>query len=205
MAQAIPSRLRVERLQVPPLAAVSFELAPEEYLGIRGPSGVGKSRLLRSIADLEVHSGGAWLDGRPCDRFSGPEWRHQVGLLPPESAWWGHRVADHFPRDKSPELEPLGLSEDVMEWSVERLSSGERQRLALARLLANEPRVLLLDEPTANLDPENVTRVEQRVEAYSREHGAGVVWVSHDPEQLARLCPRQLYLDTNSAPVEVRA
>jgi ABC-type iron transport system FetAB ATPase subunit len=78
-----------------------------------------------------------------------------------------------------------------MDQAVIRLSSGEKQRLALLRLLANQPRVLLLDEPTANLDPENTRRVEAVIREYCRERAAAVVWVSHDREQAARVADRQ--------------
>ncbi len=78
-----------------------------------------------------------------------------------------------------------------MRWSVSRLSTSERQRLALARLLAQGPEALLLDEATANLDPSIRERVELVVEAYRAEQAAAVLWVSHDPEQRERLGGRQ--------------
>jgi putative ABC transport system ATP-binding protein len=78
---------------------------------------------------------------------------------------------------------------------VARLSSGERQRFALLRLLANRPRVLLLDEPTANLDPDNVIRVEKLVATYMAAEGAGVLWVSHDPLQTTRVARRTLWME----------
>lgn len=74
-----------------------------------------------------------------------------------------------------------------MDWEVSRLSSGERQRLSLARLLAGYPKVLLLDEPTANLDKANTNRVEELILTYLREQGASALWVSHDPEQRHRM------------------
>ena len=79
-----------------------------------------------------------------------------------------------------------------MDWSVARLSSGERQRLALLRVLANRPPVLLLDEPTANLDEATTARVEALLKDYRTLHGAGVLWVSHDPQQLRRVADRHL-------------
>jgi len=89
-------------------------------------------------------------------------------------------------------LQRLGFGPDVLDWMVSRLSTGERQRLSLARLLANRPRALLLDEATANLDPPNRTLVETLVEDYRTRQGAPVLWVSHDPEQRQRLRGRSL-------------
>jgi ABC-type multidrug transport system ATPase subunit len=91
-----------------------------------------------------------------------PDWRRRVGLLPAESGWWADRVGAHFittndarnpATTPTPILARLGFEPDVLDWDVQRLSSGERQRLGLARLLLNRPEVLLLDEATANLDP----------------------------------------------------
>jgi ABC-type iron transport system FetAB ATPase subunit len=91
-------------------------------------------------------------------------------------------------------LEKLGFETDVLEWRVDRLSTGERQRLALFRLLLNEPKVLLLDEPTAALDVSNVWKVEEVISNVRKTTGAAVVWVSHNPEQIARVADRHLEL-----------
>jgi ABC-type iron transport system FetAB ATPase subunit len=84
-------------------------------------------------------------------------------------------------------LAQLGFEPDALDWDVQRLSTGERQRLALARLIANRPQVLLLDEATANLDPANRERAEQLIDTYRRTHEAAVFWASHDPDQRQRL------------------
>ena len=91
-------------------------------------------------------------------------------------------------------LTTLGLTEPVLDQPVTRLSSGERQRLALLRLLANRPRVLLLDEPTANLDTDNTRRIESVISEYSRTNQAAVIWISHDRTQVTRVANRHMEL-----------
>ncbi len=173
---------------------VSFALKAGECLSVSGPSGAGKTLLLRSLADLDPHEGQVGLEDRQQGDFNPPAWRREVGLLPAEPAWWSDRVGDHFPATCEADVERLGFPAEVMGWMVSRLSSGERQRLALLRLLCNRPRVLLLDEPTANLDADNTERVEGMVRDYLREHAACAVWVSHDPAQRERVAVRELSL-----------
>lgn len=183
-----PSLLELEGLHRPAIGPVSLRVAAGECICISGPSGAGKSQLLRAIADLDPHDGEVWLSGQPAESIAPPEWRRQVGLLPPESSWWLPQVADHFPATAP--LAEVGLADSILDQPVSRLSSGERQRLALLRLLANRPRVLLLDEPTANLDPDNTRRVEAVIAAYRESQGAAVIWVSHDRGQAARVSKR---------------
>jgi len=177
------------------MGPIDLELAPGECLAISGPSGSGKSLLLRAIADLDPHQGGLRLDGRSYREYSGPGWRRQLGLLPAETHWWEDRVGVHFVAPAQHLLRVLGFEPECLDWPVSRLSSGERQRLGLARLLAQSPRVLLLDEPTANLDATNTQRVEACVDAYRDERQAPVLWISHDPEQRRRVAGRELRLE----------
>lgn len=172
----------------------ALSLAAGECVTLRGASGSGKTLLLRAIADLDPHEGWATLDGVPCADMLAPVWRRQVALLPAESQWWADDVGTHFPLDDCPYWAPLGFTPEVRAWQVSRLSSGERQRLALARALMNRPRVLLLDEPTASLDPANTQAVETLVAEYRRESGATVLWVSHDAAQAARVGQRHFRL-----------
>ena len=189
------STLSVNELAVLDIRPASFTLHEGECVGLSGPSGEGKSLLLRAIADLIPHGGTVMLDGEDCKHINPARWRRRVGLLLPESHWWSDRVGDHFPVREMDKVTALGFDEGVFDWQVSRCSSGEKQRLALLRLLANQPQVLLLDEPTASLDPDSVGRVEALLEQYRHEHGAPVLWVSHDPLQLGRVASRQLRLE----------
>jgi ABC-type iron transport system FetAB ATPase subunit len=202
--------LRLQRLHPRMLAPLDLTVAAGGLVFVSGPSGAGKSLLLRSVADLDPNEGDAFVGELARSALSAPEWRRRVGLLPAESGWWDETVGAHFPApgqqtgvdpaggekqsDPIDLLRQLGFDADVLAWAVSRLSTGERQRLALARLLANAPEALLLDEATANLDPSNRERVEAAVDDYRLHHSAAVLWVSHDPEQRARLSDRSLVI-----------
>jgi ABC-type iron transport system FetAB ATPase subunit len=168
---------------------MDFRIPPGECLGLSGPSGCGKSLLLRALADLDPQGGGeVVLNGARRSETPAPLWRSRVGLLPAESRWWHDAVAPHFPEGRCDAslLAALGLQKEALDWPVARLSAGERQRLALVRLLARQPDALLLDEPTANLDPESAERVEGVILAFRVRHAAPVLWVSHLSAQLDR-------------------
>jgi putative ABC transport system ATP-binding protein len=195
--------LRLDGIAPRTLAPVDLALDAGELVFASGPSGSGKSLLLRAIADLDPHAGEAWLGAEARSRMAPPVWRRRVGLLPAESFWWAETVGAHLTALQTPgpnaerlsgRLAALGFEPDVLDWSVTRLSTGERQRLALVRLLAQAPEALLLDEATANLDPSNRDRVETLVETYRREQAAAVLWVSHDPEQRRRLGGRSFVI-----------
>jgi ABC-type iron transport system FetAB ATPase subunit len=173
--------------RAPLLAPFDLNLPAGECLTLTGPSGCGKSRLLRTMADLEPSQGQIWLNGQEKQSFSGPQWRSKVGLLMAESGWWSERVGDHFPNLEVSLFEQLGLPLEAADWEISRLSSGERQRLALIRLLTNQPQVLLLDEPTANLDHSNTFCVEEIIADWRQRHQTAVLWVTHDPRQQQRV------------------
>jgi len=180
--------LKLEAFGCRSIRHLDLEVAAGQRLGITGPSGTGKSLLLRAIADLDLHDGRMWLDGVEAGRIPAPYWRRKVALLPSESAWWFDTVGEHFADIPPFGMEQLGFASEVLTWQVGHLSSGERQRLALLRVLANTPRVLLLDEPTANLDEVNTERAEKLIGSYCKAHQPAVVWVGHDLEQLKRCC-----------------
>ncbi|HAA93497.1 MAG TPA: ATP-binding protein, partial [Rhodospirillaceae bacterium] len=120
--------------------------------------------------------------------------------LHPDTGWWADRVRPHFAdwAAASPLIDAFGLSAEVAEWQIARLSSGEKQRLALARLLASGPRLLLLDEPTSALDDKSVSAVEGEL---LRRLGDGAILLiaTHDAAQAKRLGARILTFDNGVA------
>lgn len=187
-------RLQINKLRIPILEPVDMVIDAGECVSLNGPSGSGKSMLLRAIADLDPHEGEVYLEGKGANSMEAPQWRRQVALLAAESQWWGDLVAEHFLVSDPEGLEALGFPTDVMQWQVARLSTGEKQRLALLRIFCNRPQVLLLDEPTANLDAAAAHKVEQMIEYYRRSQDAAVLWVSHDPAQRTRVATRHYHI-----------
>jgi ABC-type iron transport system FetAB ATPase subunit len=183
--------LRVEALRFHGFGPVDLEVGAGECVAVTGPSGAGKTLLLRAIADLDPHEGRVSLDGVDCVSVAAPRWRRRVGLLRAESRWWRDAVGEHFCRAERGQLARLGFDEAVLRAPVARLSSGERQRLALLRLLANRPQALLLDEPTAHLDASAAASTEALLRDYRTETGAAVVWVTHDAGQSERVAQRR--------------
>ena len=185
--------LTIKQLRTRHVGPLDLRMAHGECVVISGPSGAGKTLLLRAIADLDEHSGEVSLDGVFCRALSAHEWRTIVGLLPSESQWWYERIGEHFAENVNETLlDELGFGPEVMEWEVARCSTGERQRLGLLRLLQQDPKVLLLDEPTASLDAANTMRVEKLIERLRREQGIVVMWVTHDAAQASRVATRKL-------------
>ncbi|SFD88641.1 ABC transporter [Thiohalospira halophila DSM 15071] len=187
------ARLNARGLTTARIGPLELALAIGECIGLAGPSGSGKTQLLRALADLDARQGALALDGVPADDVEPTEWRRRVGLLPAEPVWWAETVGAHFPLDTDPPLAALGLNRAILQRAPSTCSTGERQRLALARLLARDPQVLLLDEPTANLDAASAGRVVECIRE-RRDTGVAVLWVAHDEAELGRVADRRLTL-----------
>ncbi|NJO67846.1 MAG: ATP-binding cassette domain-containing protein [Rhodospirillales bacterium] len=185
--------LSVRAISRPGLAPASLRVAHGQCVAIDGPSGAGKTLLLRAIADLDPNSGEVVLNGRPRHAIPAPDWRRQVGYIAAESGWWGESVGSHLADGDriAPLLTELSLPADAGTWPIARLSTGERQRLALVRTLTRFPLVLLLDEPTSALDQATTERVENVLRRMLR-NGVGIVLVTHDRDQIARLADLRL-------------
>jgi len=188
-------RLQVRSLQSPLAGPFSFDLAAGECLTISGPSGAGKSLLLRMLCDLDPNTGEALLNGVPRASMPAPAWRAAVVYQPAEAAWWLPTAGEHFTPGQMPRVQALlpqlNLSPALLESEITRLSTGERQRMALIRSLACAPQVLLLDEPTAALDPEAVAATEMLLK---KELAAGLslILVTHSQAQANTLGHRSM-------------
>lgn len=220
-AAALRARLRVRRRDFD--VDVAFEVAPGETLAVMGRSGAGKSTILQVLAGLvSLKEGEITVDGRVIDRSSGPRVRtppmsrgivllgQDARLFPHlsarENVAFGPRgsgVAASLARSAADDwLARVGLP-DAGDRRPSELSGGERQRVAVARALAAEPRVVLLDEPLVALDP--VTASEIRTMLGERLAGVTTVAVTHDAVDAAALADRLMIIEqgrvTQSGPV----
>ena len=189
--------LSVKNLTRLSIGPIDLDVEAGTRLVLRGPSGAGKSLLLRAIADLDPNEGEVSLNGEQRETMEAPDWRARVMYVPASSGWWADTVRPHFEglslSAVKDILHRLSLESTALDWQTSNLSTGERQRLALARAIAHEPDVLLLDEPTSGLDPDNVTRAEKLITELS-DTGKAIVFVSHDPAQAQRLATRHVEL-----------
>ena len=190
---------------------LSFNLSPGESLGLTGPSGSGKTLLLRTIAGLEEPDGGeVSLEGRSLNDWYPPAYRSRVIYFHQQPAFLEGSVEENLRavfsfglhRERAfdragilAKLSSLGKDGSFLDKPADRLSGGEAQLVAFLRGLQLNPTILLLDEPTASLDPETTTQVETLVaEWMTQKPDHAVVWTSHDPDQLNRLTTRTVPL-----------
>jgi phosphate-transporting ATPase len=196
--------LQVLDLRTNVLKPASLSLWAGECIALRGPSGAGKTLLLRAIADLDPNEGLVCMNGRDRSTIAAPEWRRLVGYVPAEPGWWADTVGEHFSEWAAAVafVRDLGFPEEAKAWPITRLSTGERLRLALIRALVVRPKVLLLDEPTAALDPASVAAVESLITTQLRA-GLAVLWVTHDAEQAKRIAHRILVVKSGQVQEEI--
>ena len=188
------------------LEDVSVSIPESTVLVVVGPSGAGKSSFLRLLNRLdEPTEGTVLLEGEDYRNLPPRDLRKRVGLVPQDPALVPGTVFENVARgpllrDESidethlPELlERLGLT-GYEDRDVEELSGGEKQRVAIARTLLNDPDVLLLDEPTSHLDSKAEERVEALLVDLIRELDLTVVMVTHDEDQARRIGDHVLIL-----------
>ncbi len=195
------------------LAGVSFEIAPG-ITGLLGPNGAGKTTLLRILATVLAPDGGDLevLGRDPADGNERLEIRRRLGYMPQEPGFYRNfsafefvdyvailkemtdRRRRHGEVRRVLELVDLGA---VMQRKMKALSGGMRRRVALAQALLGEPELLVLDEPTAGLDPEQRLRFRQLLSQLAQDRT--VVLSTHQTEDVAALCQRVVVMDEGAA------
>ena len=197
---------------------LSFDIAAGEIVGVIGPNSSGKTTLIRLLTRvLEPGSGEIRLEGVPVRRLSRVDLARRVAVVPqgilPQFPFtvgelvlmgrYPHDPGRYFesPRDRTvarEAMEATGVLE-LADLPLDDLSGGERQRAVIARALAQEPRLLVLDEPTAHLDLRYQVEAATLLRRLNRELGMSVLLVSHDLNLAAEVCDRLLLLNAGRA------
>jgi len=190
---------RSGKVDVPALRGVNIEIFPGEFVSIMGPSGCGKSTLLHVIGGLaQTTSGRVLLDGNDLSSMSDSARtllrRHKVGfvfqkfnLLPALDAFHNITLAQHIhgngfdPHRFDVVANLLGLT-DRLHHKPSELSGGEQQRVAVARAIISEPKIVLADEPTGNLDTKSSESVLSLLRQLNKELGQTIIMITHNPD-----------------------
>jgi putative ABC transport system ATP-binding protein len=193
---------RAGKVEVPALRGVDFEVTAGEFVSVMGPSGCGKSTMLYVIGGLaQATRGHVLVDGNDLVAMSDAERtklrRHKIGfvfqrfnLLPTLDAYGNIAIAQHIhgngfdPHRFDVVTTLLGLKERLHHKPSE-LSGGEQQRVAIARAIINEPKIVLADEPTGNLDTKTSEVVLGMLRRLNKELGQTIVMITHNPEAAA--------------------
>jgi iron(III) transport system ATP-binding protein len=185
------------------LDGIDLAIAPGELFALLGPSGCGKTTLLRLIAGFaEVTRGRIRVGG--ADISALPPWKRDIGMVFQSYALWPHKtvgenVAFGLEERRLPRAEIRRRAEaaltfvglrDLVDRRPSQLSGGQQQRVALARTIAIEPKILLLDEPLSNLDAKLRVQVRRELRALQKSLGLTTVIVTHDQEEANTICDR---------------
>lgn len=187
---------------------ISFDVAPGESFGLLGPNGAGKSTTMRMIGGTSLRTSGRLTVLGLDPEVNGPEVRASLGVVPQQDALDEElRVRDNLlvygryfglPRDylqrKADELLEFAQLGDKSREKVQALSGGMKRRLTIARGLVNEPRILLLDEPTTGLDPQARHVLWDRLFRL-KEQGVTLVLTTHFMDEAEQLCDRLVVID----------
>ena len=188
---------------------IRLEIGAGERWAVTGPSGSGKTVFLRTLAGLMPRqTGEIRLRGRSFDQMWAPEWRARIVYVPqrpalPEGSvqaalaapfrFRAHRGRAFSSEEAGRCLAQVGIAADFLQQDVATLSGGESQVVAVLRALLIQPSILLLDEPTASLDPARAANVEMLVHHWqAAAPDRACIWTSHDPAQLTRVTDLRL-------------
>ncbi|MCI9402600.1 MAG: energy-coupling factor transporter ATPase [Oscillospiraceae bacterium] len=203
------------------LVDVDFTAYRGEYLGVIGHTGSGKSTLIQHLNGLlKPTSGKVLVEGRDIwqDKATTRWARFQVGLVfqypeyqlfeetvykdisfGPKNMGLDEQEVDHRVREAA---QFVGLTDALLEASPFELSGGQKRRVAIAGVIAMEPSVLILDEPTAGLDPVGVEQILGNIRDYHKAKNATIIIVSHSMEEMARTVDRLVVVNDGRIPFE---
>lgn len=195
------------------LQEISLRIERGEFIGVIGPNGSGKSTLLKTLCRLlSPQKGEILLDLVPLKEMSQRDIARKIAVVPQEAySLFPFRVIEMVLMGRSPYLghlmfegaRDLEIAKKAMDWteilpiserSIDELSGGERKRVFIARALAQEPEVILLDEPTANLDIHHQVDFLDLILSLNREKGLTIVMASHDLNIASEYCDRLIFL-----------
>jgi len=200
--QGLKKIYRVGKVEVPALRGADLLVHEGEFVAVVGPSGCGKSTLLHILGGLTPPSGGKVLvDGNDFSTMTDADRtrfrRHKIGfvfqrfnLLPTLTARQNIIIAQHIqgngfnPHRFEAVVQMLGI-QDKLDHKPSALSGGEQQRVAIARAVICEPKILLADEPTGNLDSDNSQIVLNMMRALNRSYRQTILMITHNPEAAA--------------------
>ncbi|NOZ03362.1 MAG: ATP-binding cassette domain-containing protein [FCB group bacterium] len=188
---------------------ISLQIEAGDFLSILGPSGAGKSTLLRLFNGLDSPTAGTIeYQGKPLFSYPMTGLRKRVGMVFQNPVMVRGTVRDNLlltQRWEQPStnlaeetlvsvLAQVDLSPAILDQDTKTISGGEKQRVALARVLLNKPEVLLLDEPTANLDPQLARRIVRLIHQLFKQLKLTIIMVSHDYSLLSKYTTRIAFL-----------
>lgn len=182
---------------------VTFSIEKGEFVSILGPSGSGKSTLLRIIDGLELPDSGDVILGGESIPANPARSRRRIGLIFQNPAIFNATVFDNVAyslrfrgqphevvKERADSMLRAVRLYDLRNRNALTLSGGEAQRVALARVMVYDPELLLLDEPTANLDPYNISIIEEALMSLNRKAGTTIILVTHNVFQPKRIASK---------------
>lgn len=204
VSKAVFRKVNNTRIRAQILSRLDLKVNKGELVTIMGASGSGKSTLLRLINRLsEIDSGTILLNGNDIRSHVPMELRRKIGMVFQVPVtfkgsvrdnlvfgiklWGGNTGIETLSRD-------AGISEDLLDADAGQLSIGEKQRVCIARALANQPEILLLDEPTSSLDAVSAEKIEKLLLGLQKERDLTILWVTHEKDQVERIGGRRLIL-----------
>lgn len=193
------------------LRNISFNVEQGEIFVVNGPSGSGKSTLLRCLNRLIEPDGGEIIfNGVNILDMDVLELRRLMGFVPQIPVMFEGSVRDNLlfspnfhglnvnEKELRDLMEMVGLPVSYLDKAAHELSVGEQQRVSIARTLINNPKLILMDEPTSHLDPENTLLIEDLIKRFNSKLGMSFIIVSHSPEQSHRIGHKIAFLENGT-------